>query len=563
MVEKETERLIRQWTLANAVEHDGKASVDAVIGKLIAEKPELKSDVKNLKEEIEDTVHQVNEMSQKDQKSEIEKIGSPEREEKEEKGLTDLPDVGKYPEIVTRFAPNPNGPLHVGHARTAVLSHEYARRNDGRFILRFEDTNPIDAKEEFYELIREDLRWLGINWDEEYIQSNRLDRYYGYLEKLLEEEKAYICTCPPKKFKDLRDNQKACPCRELDPQENNERWRKMLEGSYEEGEAVVRIKTDLNDPNPALRDWPALRIVSSSHPRTKDKYRVWPLYNFSVAIDDHEMGVTHVLRGKEHEINEQRQRQLFKHLGWEYPTAIQHGRLSISGTVLSKTKISEGIEKGKYRGYDDVRLGTLAAMRKRGITAEALREIVTDVGTTRADSTLSMETLYTKNRRIIDEEANRYFFTPNPKRLLIHNVPDESEVEIRLHPDDPDRGDRTIPLEMENGSLAVWIAESDLKEMKEGDIIRLKDFLNFKLISSDSLEGEYDSFELKDVPKIQWISKNPVDVKILKPDGSKETGYGEPEVANLSEGDIIQFERYGFVRIETTKPVVKATYAHF
>ncbi|KXA89415.1 hypothetical protein AKJ37_01600 [candidate division MSBL1 archaeon SCGC-AAA259I09] len=562
MIEKNTEKLIRQWTLTNAIEHKGEANTDAIIGKIIAEKPELKSNIQELKERIEKTVQEVNELSIEKQKKELEKIGKPKREKKEEKGLSKLEDADKYPNIVTRFAPNPNGPLHLGHVRTAVLSHEYARRNEGKFILRFEDTNPNNAMEEFYDLIREDLKWLGLDWEEEYLQSDRLSIYYKHLESLLEEGKAYICNCKPEKFKTLRDDKKQCPCRDSDPEKNLKRWRKMLKGEYEEGDSVARIKTDLNNPNPALRDWPAFRIVSNPHPKTGDKYRVWPLYNFSVAIDDHKMGVTHVLRGKEHEVNEQRQRQLFNHLGWDYPTAIQHGRLSVSGTVLSKTKISEGIREGKYDGYDDIRLGTLAAMRRRGITPEALREIVIEIGTTRADSTLSMKTLYTKNRRIIDDQANRYFFVPKPKRLLIHNVPTRDKVKLRLHPDKQERGERVLPLDTVDDSLKVWIAAKDVEKMNKGDLIRLKDFLNFEISSKKPLEGDFESFELRDVPKIQWVSKNKTKVEVLKPDGETDTGYAEPEVGDLPKEEVIQFERYGFVKIDETEPEIKARYAH-
>ncbi|KXB01230.1 hypothetical protein AKJ41_02265 [candidate division MSBL1 archaeon SCGC-AAA259O05] len=562
-MEEEVGNLIRRWTLSNALEHGGDASVDAVIGKLIAEKPELKSDIRELKEKIEREVERVNGLSIEQQKSELEEIGPPERLEKEEEeGLPELPEVDKYPEVVTRFAPNPNGPLHLGHLRAAVLSHEYARNNDGKFILRFEDTNPEDAREDIYGMIKDDLKWLGLHWDEEYVQSSRMKIYYRYSEELLEGGMAYVCTCPPPEFKALRDDQEPCPCRGLDPEENLSRWRKMLEGDFSEGDAVLRIKTDLNDPNPALRDWPALRIVSSPHPQTAENYRVWPLYNFSVGIDDHKMGITHVLRGKEHEVNEQRQRQLFEHLGWDYPTAIQYGRLSVEDAVLSKTKIMQGIKTGDFNGYEDVRLGTIAALRRRGVVPETLKQIIVDVGITRSDSTISWDTLYTQNRRIIDERANRYFFVPEPKELTVSDVPDKNEVKIRRHPDQSERGERVLPLDRRNGALRVWVNSEDMEKTEIGDIIRLKDLLNFELTSKEPLEADFVSFGLMDVPKIQWVSRDPVDVEVVEPEGNIETGYAEPEVTQLSEGEIIQFERYGFVRIDEVEPKIRAVYAH-
>ncbi len=563
MPDEDIEKLIRRWSLTNAIEHEGEASTNAVIGKLIAEEPELKSEIQELKEKIDETVSEINDLTIEDQKSRLEEVGAPEREKKEEGGLSELPEKERYSSVTTRFAPNPNGPLHLGHIRTAVLSHEYARRNDGKFILRFEDTNPDNARGDVYDLIREDLKWLGIDWDEEYIQSDRLEIYYDYAEGLLEDGGAYICTCPPEKFRESRDEQEPCPCRGLGEDENLSRWEKMLNGEFSEGEAAVRIKKDMEDPNPALRDWPAVRIVTSSHPRTDSQYQVCPPHNFSVALEDHEMGVTHVLRGKEHEVNEQRQRQLFDHLGWEYPTAIQHGRLSVSDAVLSKTRIMEGISDGEYDGYDDLRLGTVAAVKRRGITPEALKDLVLDVGTTRADSELSWETLYTKNRRIIDEEANRYFFVPDPRKMIVHNAPEKDEARLRLHPDDEDRGSRVLPLEREGDDLTVWIAERDLEGAEVGDVIRLKDLFNFKITSLDPLEANFESFELvMDMKKIQWVSKNPIEVEVSRPDGTLDEGYAEPEVADLPTGEIIQFERYGFVKIDEKTPTLKAAYAH-
>jgi glutamyl-tRNA synthetase len=221
-----------------------------------------------------------------------------------------------------------------------------------------------------------------------------------------------------------------------------------------------------------------------------------------------------------------------------------------------------GIDEGKYEGYDDVRLGTISALRRRGITPQALKEIIIDIGVTRADSTLSWDTLYTKNRRIIDERANRYFFVDKPKKVLIKGVPEKEEAKIRLHPDKTERGDRVIPLERENDELTVWISGTDVEKTEEKDVIRLKDLLNFKLTSKNPLEAEFDSFGLMDVPKIQWISADPVETEVLKPDGEYDEGLAEPEVAKLEEGEVIQFERYGFVKIEEVGTKVKAVYTH-
>ncbi|MEA1904592.1 MAG: glutamate--tRNA ligase [Candidatus Hadarchaeota archaeon] len=560
---EDIQREARRWALANALDHEGKASSGAVAGKLVAKSSELKSRIKELMQTIEGAVREVNRLSSEQQRAELERLGPPEELTREgRRGLPELPDVDRYPKIVTRFAPNPNGPLHLGHVRTALLSYEYARRYSGKFILRFEDTNPANALAEMYELIREDLRWLGIEWDEELEQSGRLEVYYTHAEQLLRRGKAYVCTCEVEEFRRLRDRGESCPCRGLSPEEQLERWRGMTGGKFGEGEAVVRIKTDLRHPNPAVRDWPALRIIVAPHPRVGECYRVWPLYNFSVSVDDHEFGVTHIIRGKEHEVNEVRQRQLFEHLGWSYPTAVQHGRLSVSGAVLSKTRAMEGIRAGEYEGYDDPRLGTVAAFRRRGFLPEAVRKVILDVGLTPVDSTISLKNLYTENRRLIDPSANRYFFVPEPVKLAVRGVPELEEAKLRLHPSQLERGERVLPLERDDDLLYVRVSPDDVAKTREGDVLRLKDLLNFKLSSREPLEAEFAGFELRDVPKIQWISAGAIEVEVLRPDGSREGGLAEPEVANLKVGEVIQFERYGFARIDAIKPKLSAVYAH-
>jgi glutamyl-tRNA synthetase len=557
------ERALR-WALANAVGHKGSASLNAVTGKLIAELPELRSNVEELTAIVEDVVAEVNRLSPAEQRARLLKLGPPETIQHEKKlGLPELPDVGRYPTVVTRFAPNPNGPLHIGHIRAALLSNEYARISKGKFILRFEDTNPANAMLEMYGLIRHDLTWLKIGWDQEYIQSDRLEIYYRYAEQLLSAGKAYVCTCEVKDFRELRDRGEPCPCRDLPAGEQMERWHAMLSGEYSEERAVVRIKTDLKDPNPAVRDWPALRVVGTPHPRVGNRYRVWPLYNFSVSIDDHDMEVTHVIRGKEHVVNETRQRTLFEHLAWDYPTAVQYGRLTIGGAVLSKTQTMQGIRNGEFSGYDDPRLGTIAALRRRGFLPDAIRQVILDVGPTPVDAALSWETLAAYNRKFADAIANRYFFVPSPVRLTIRGVPERLDAHLRLHPSDANRGKREVPLLREGDNLTVYLPTEDLSGMQEGQMFRLKDLINVELRSlGQAAEADFRGLELIDVPKIQWVSAEAVEVEVIKPDNSRDRGLAEPAVAGLKVGDIAQFERYGFVRIDSTKPKFVAVYGH-
>ncbi len=553
-----------RWALTNAAEHKGRANVKAVLGKLVAELPGWRSKIMELSETVEQVVAEVNAWPREEQLFQLRKVGRVERPKPEERrGLPDLPDFDKYPMVITRFAPNPNGPLHLGHVRTALLSHEYARRYKGKFILRFEDTNPENTLLGMYELIKRDLRWIGLSWDEEYAQSDRLELYYGYAERLIKEGKAYVCTCKVEQFRELRDRGEPCPCRGLPAEEHLSRWGRMLAGDLVKGEAVVRIKTDIKHPNPAVRDWPALRAVLKPHPRVGGRYSVWPLYNFSVAIDDHEMEVTHIIRGKEHEVNEQRQRTLYDHLGWRYPTAVQHGRLAMPGVVLSKTQTMRAIQSGELSGHDDVRLATIAALRRRGFVREAIRQLILDVGMTLVDSSLSWETLYAYNRKFVDKLANRYFFVANPVKLLVHKAPSLKEACLRLHPSRPESGERILPLKREGDALVFHVSNEDVAALEEDQMFRLKDLMNVKLTAKGrALEAEFHSLEVAEGPKIHWVSGGAVKLEVIKPDNTTEHGLAEPAVAGLQPGSIVQFERYGFIRIDAVRPKLIAVYGH-
>jgi glutamyl-tRNA synthetase len=252
--------LIRKAALLNALQHSGNAQAGALVGRIISERQDLKTKAKELSGLIGKVVSEVNSLSSEEQKRLVEE-NWPEALKKEkpeeEKGLPALPNAKKYKQIVTRFSPNPDCVLHLGSARAIVLSHEYARMYEGKFILRFEDTDPKLKRPvlEFYGRIRDDLAWLGCKVDEEYIQSDRLQIYYEYAEKLLREGNAYVCTCKPDQFRKQSLAKKPCSCRDLPSAENLERWRRMLNGGYGEGEAVVRVKTDVEHPNPAVRDY--------------------------------------------------------------------------------------------------------------------------------------------------------------------------------------------------------------------------------------------------------------------------------------------------------------------
>jgi glutamyl-tRNA synthetase len=562
------------------VKHDGRAQEGAVIGKIMGERSDLRSKAKEVSTLVSAVVREVNNLSYEEQKRFVEEKWPEElvREKvEEEKHLPPLPNVDKYKRVITRFSPNPDCVLHLGSARAIVLCYEYAQLYQGKFILRFEDTDPKIKRPvlEFYERIREDLAWLGCRPNEEYIQSDRISIYYEYAEKLLKAGNAYVCTCQPELFRERTLANQPCDCRGLPVKENMLRWKRMLQGEYSEGEAVVRVKTDLCHPNPAVRDWPALRVVDVSkfpHPRVGTKYHVWPLYNVACGVDDHLLGITHIIRGKEHLTNQVRQEYMYKHLGWKYPEAIHYGRLKITGAYLSKSKIVQGIKEGLFKDWDDPRLATFAALRRRGITPEAIKRMIIDVGPKTQDVVLSWENLYAYNRKILDPVAERYFFVQDPIELTVDNIPKVFNVKLAMHPARPEGKGReyTIRPEKGDGAAKFWVSKKDIDTSKIGNTIRLMELFNMRIKNASiySAEASFasESYEQAKQMKAQLIHWIPVGkdmpCQVVMQDATVVEGIAESLCKRLKPDAIVQFERYGFVRIDETGEKLTAYYAH-
>jgi len=570
---------IRKIALLNAVRHGGKAQAGPVIGKILGEKAEYRTRVKELSALVNDIVREVNNLSLEEQQRIVEEKW-PEalvkEKVEEEKHLPPLSNVDKYAQVVTRFSPNPDCVLHLGSARAIILCHEYARMYSGKFILRFEDTDPKLKRPvlEFYERIREDLAWLGCKPHEEYIQSDRIPIYYEYAERLLRDGNAYICTCQPEQFRKKILISKPCECRNLPLEEHVARWQRMLKGEYKEGGAVLRVKTDLTHPNPAVRDWPALRVIDAEkypHPRVGSQYHVWPLYNLACGIDDHLMGITHIIRGKEHLTNMVRQEYMYKYFGWQYPEAIHYGRLKITGASLSKSKIVQGIREGIYKDWDDPRLATFAALRRRGITPEAIKKMIIDVGPKTSDVILSWENLYAYNRKILDPTADRYFFVHNPVGVKVKNIPKVFMAKLHLHPEYREKGDREYKIKPDgDNSATFWVSKKDLEVSQVGSVIRFMELFNIEIkdINVYSAEASFLSESYEEARKtkaqlIHWVLVGEdMPCQVVMPDATVAEGIAESACKNLKPNSIIQFERVGFVRIDEVNTKLVAYYAH-
>ena len=393
MENKNLDKKIRAYALKNAIAYRGKARVDSVISSLLHECLK-REDIKKCSKRICEVVSEINSLSDELQKEEFEKIKNKISARECREGLPELPGAKKG-KVIMRFAPSPSGPYHVGHALTSSLSFLFVKEYGGKFYVRIEDTNPENIYFPAYRMIKEESNWLFDKSAEIVIQSDRMEIYYLYAKKLIKKNAVYICTCPSEEFKKFVEKKIPCPCRKLGAKENLERWKKMLDKKgYEEGEAVLRFKSDMKDKNPAMRDFPLARINLTSHPRTKNQYRVWPLMNFSVAVDDIEMKMTHVIRAKEHRDNAERQRKIHKALGKKSPWVGFLGRIHFKDFELSSSKIRKEIEEKKYSGWDDERLPTIASLKKRGYKPSAFWKFAERIGFSEADKIFDKEEFF-------------------------------------------------------------------------------------------------------------------------------------------------------------------------
>ncbi len=561
----ELEELIYKHALANAIKHEGKAEVGPVVSKVLGERPDLKKNAKDVVEKVKEVVEKVNSMTLEDQKREIkEKYPEllEEKKEIEKKTLSPLPNVkGK---VITRFAPNPDGPLHLGNARAAILSYEYAKMYNGEFILRFDDTDPKVKRpiKDAYDWIRQDLRWLGFSWNNEFLASSRMERYYEIAKEMISKGYAYVDLCSDEEFKKMRQLRKPCPNREKSSEENLELWEKMLGMEFNEGDAVVRIKTDLNDPDPSKIDWVMLRIIDTHknpHPITGDKYWVWPTYNFATSVDDHDFKITHILRAKEHMANNDKQKWIFNYFNWDFPEIIEFGRLKLEGFMMSKSKIRGMLEKGTNK--DDPRLPTLAGLRRRGILPETIREIIIEVGTKVSDAAISFDNIAALNRKKLDPIAKRLMYVNDYKEFII-DIPSQITAKIPLRPNSSDYREITV-----SPGDTILLNKID---SEEGSLVRLVELCNVKV---EGNKLKFFSYSVDDTKKfnakiIQWVKKSEaINVTVIKADPDKdlikEEGKGERAVTDLSINEIIQFVRYGFVRVDSKKEDnITAIYAH-
>lgn len=540
--------LIRKLALQNAVKHNGKASPGAVVGGLLGDFPDLKKDMRGTMKKINDVISEINSKPVDKQREELLKIDSSALDKKEHKvDLFGFLKIKEGDKVRTAFPPSPEKHPHIGHSKPLFLNHMLARKYAGEFILRFEDTNPELVKEEFYDIMIKDFKWLGVDWDKVVYASDYMDLYYEKCEELIGKELAYMCNCSSEKVKVSREKGIPCNCRSKNRGENKGSWKKMKDMSP--GEAIVRLKIDLKHKNSTMRDPTIFRIITAPHARHGSKYTVWPAYDFQNSIMDGFLGITHRLRSKEFEMRNELQRYIQKTLGYSETNIYEFARFNLEGVDTSGRKIREKIISGELLGWDDPSLATIAALRRRGFQPEAIKNFVVKTGITKSESVLTWDDLIVHNKRFLDENANRYFFIAEPVKIKIEGAP-RKVFELNLHPEHRKGGRK-----FESGG-EFFISGKDYNSLSKG-IYRFIECFNFEFDGKQFsyVDDSIDTFRKSGRGMLHFLpaGMNLVDASVMMPDKSVVRGLAEPLVKSLKEGSVVQFERFGFTRLDDKK----------
>ena len=384
--------------------------------------------------------------------------------------------TGKYGNRVhTRFPPEPNGYLHIGHAKSICLNFGTAAKYNGLCNLRFDDTNPVKEDVEYVESIKEDVRWLGFDWQErEYYASDYFETLYEYAVSLIKKGKAYVCDLPVEEIGNYRGTVtqagKESPFRNRSVEENLRIFNEMRQGKYEDGAKVLRAKIDMGHPNMLMRDPIIYRILHKEHHRTGNKWCIYPMYDFAHGQSDSIEKITHSICTLEFEVHRPLYEWFIQELGIYAPQQIEFARLNLTYTMMSKRKLLELVEGGFVNGWDDPRMPTIGGLRRRGYTPEAIRNFAETIGIAKRDNTIDVALLEHCIREDLNKKAIRRMAVINPIKLVIENYPDHlvEEMDAVNNPENPDAGMRKVPF-----SKVLYIEQEDFMENPQAKFFRL------------------------------------------------------------------------------------------
>ncbi|SDN56275.1 glutaminyl-tRNA synthetase [Desulfonauticus submarinus] len=383
---------------------------------------------------------------------------------------------GKHQKIITRFPPEPNGYLHIGHAKSICLNFGLAQEYNGRCHLRFDDTNPEKESPEYVESIKEDVRWLGFDWNEHlYFASDYFEKFYQYAVSLIKMGKAYVCHLSPEEIREYRgtltEPGKESPYRNRSVEENLTLFEKMRKGEFKEGECVLRAKIDMSSPNLNMRDPVIYRIKKVPHHRTGEKWCIYPTYDFAHCLSDAIEGITHSLCTLEFEDHRPLYDWFLEVLNTPArPRQIEFARLNLSYTIMSKRKLNLLVQENIVDGWDDPRMPTISGMRRRGFTPDSIRDFCERIGIAKSDSVVDYALLEHCVREDLNKKALRFMGVLDPLKVVITNYPEDKEEELEAinNPEDESAGTRKVPF-----SRVIYIERSDFRENPPRKFFRL------------------------------------------------------------------------------------------
>lgn len=509
-------------------------------------------------------------------------------------------EAGRFKKVHTRFPPEPNGYLHIGHAKSICLNFGIAREFGGLCNLRFDDTNPLKEEIEYVEAIKRDVRWLGFDWeDREYYASDYFEKMYEYAIELIKKGKAYVCDLSPEEIRQYRgtltEPGKESPYRNRSVEENLDLFERMRAGEFPEGSRTLRAKIDMSSGNINMRDPVMYRIIHAEHHRTGKRWCIYPTYDYAHPISDSIEGITHSICTLEFEDHRPLYDWFLEQLNIHHPRQIEFARLNLSHTVLSKRKLLKLVEEGYVNGWDDPRMPTLAGIRRRGYTPESIRNFCERIGVAKRDSLVDVALLEHCLREDLNKKAKRVMAVLRPLRVVIENYPDGlvEEMDAINNPEDPSMGTRKVPF-----SKVIYIERDDFREQPPKDFYRLAPerevrlryayFIRCKDVVKDrdgnilELRCTYDPAtrggDAPDGRKVKatlhWVSEahairaevrlydhlfkvpdpdeledfrtgiNPDSLSVLK------DCYLEPSLSSARPGDIYQFERLGYFAVD-------------
>ncbi|OLS20626.1 MAG: Glutamate--tRNA ligase [Candidatus Heimdallarchaeota archaeon LC_2] len=566
-------KFIRIQVLLNAKLFNGNPNEKAILGKLLGKRADLRSQAKEIQSLISEIATDVRSLSLEQISDELLKIApdaeKSDQQRKKKKAIKRIEQKKELPELknavkgkfIVRYAPDPSKYPHLGQGMNFLVNRIYADKYEGKVILRFDDTNPAMVKKKYYVAIKEGLLWLGATWDEEINASDFIDEFYDVTKEWINKLFFYVCKCDGELVKTNREASISCNHRTHSVSKNLKEFDRMLSGEYQVGEAIVRLVGDMTSDNMVMRDPPMLRIVSDQHPMLDKFYPVFPMYDFESAFLEYKMGITHVIRSGEFgTMRQELQSNLISKFGGKVPEFFSFGRFNIQGTPTKGRVIRELVETGIVSGWDDIRLVTLAGIKKRGLHPDTARLIIQEAGLTSKNTQVAWQTVEAKSKELLEPISKRFFFIPNPIRIKVENSP-VNEFELPIHPDHPEYGNRKFDI---TGDF--YLSKDDTAKFKEGSLIRLKDLFNIKIksITSNLITSEYAGDDIKAAKKkLQWITADFIPGNLVVPELLQKSkneinpeslgqmdGYFESSISIATEDDILQLERVGYAKIK-------------